>query len=286
MQDTIQNFIYDHFIEPGYDLVNTITYGIILALFVLLITWIIRKFKLEIDFKFALSLIPFIFFGATTRALVDAGFFTGYSPEAALTPFMPVYWFVSPGIYITMFIIASAALLSSPVIQKYSGIKYYWIMFSLGLLPALHNLLFIISRFSDMDIFLKFCAVFAASLASIFIINLIFEKLKKIKDLNLSLNFEKNYLILASHFFDASTTYAGITFRQYSEKHVVPDFLISQAGTAAVMFPLKFLIVILIIYFLDRYVEDKNTRRFIKIVILIIGIGPGLRNLARMVMGV
>jgi len=97
------------------------------------------------------------------------------------------------------------------------------------------------------------------------------------------LKYEKNYVIVLAHFFDASTTYAGITFFNYFEKHVLPSLAI-EIFSPAVMFMLK-LVVIPALYFIDK-IDDKTTRRMIKIAIFILGIAPAIRNFVRILLGV
>jgi len=97
------------------------------------------------------------------------------------------------------------------------------------------------------------------------------------------LKYEKNYIIVLAHFFDTSTTYVGIAFFSYFEKHVLPSAAI-EIFSPAIMFVLKF-IVIPALYFIDK-IDDKTTRRMIKIVIFILGISPAIRNFTRILLGV
>jgi len=93
-----------------------------------------------------------------------------------------------------------------------------------------------------------------------------------------------NLYLITSHVFDASTTFTGIYFYDYWEQHVLPSYLINAAGPW-VMFPIKILIVILAIY-IAKDIEDENVKNFLKLIIFILGIGPGTRNLSRIIMGV
>jgi len=53
-----------------------------------------------------------------------------------------------------------------------------------------------------------------------------------------------------------------------------------------VMFPLKLLVVLPALYILDDEVsEEEFPRRFMKFVFLILGLGPGIRNLTLLLMG-
>ena len=81
----------------GYTLVSELTYGIILVIALFGIYKISKKLQIVIDWRFCLSLMPYIVFGPVTRVLEDADYFS--------TPL--VYWFISPLIYVQ---IATAAL--------------------------------------------------------------------------------------------------------------------------------------------------------------------------------
>ncbi len=99
-----------------------------------------------------------------------------------------------------------------------------------------------------------------------------------------------NLSILLAHFMDASSTYIGVDKLGYYEKHVVPTYLIQLTGTALVMYPLKLIIFIGVLYLLDTQFEDdrqsSNMKMLIKMVILILGLSPATRNTIRMMLGI
>jgi uncharacterized membrane protein len=74
----------------------------------------------------------------------------------------------------------------------------------------------------------------------------------------------------------------------YWEQHPLPALLIGTFGPGA-MFLLKIAVVLPILLVLDRYMadkKDKEMRTWLKIVILILGLAPGVRDAARIAMGV
>ena len=85
--------------------------------------------------------------------------------------------------------------------------------------------------------------------------------------------------------FDASTTFVALQFFPYFEQHVLPGFFISMFGPVA-MFFIKLPVVAAVLYYLDKDMNEPEKKNFIKIVILILGLGPGLRNFLRLGMGV
>jgi uncharacterized membrane protein len=100
-----------------------------------------------------------------------------------------------------------------------------------------------------------------------------------------------NVLILSGHMLDASATYVGVDHYGYSEKHRLPSLLMEITGTAAVMFPLKLLFLLPALYYIDSSIgddggENRHLLALVKLAILVLGFGPGIRDLLRLSLGV
>ena len=98
-------------------------------------------------------------------------------------------------------------------------------------------------------------------------------------------------MLFASHYLDGVATWRGIDVHGYSEKHVLPSFLIEMTGTAAVMLPLKFLVVVLVVYLMEvalkADLEDSpNLAWLVKVAVMVLGLAPGMRDMLRLAMGV
>lgn len=96
-----------------------------------------------------------------------------------------------------------------------------------------------------------------------------------------------NSLMIFSQFLDGAATFMGIDFHGYSEKHVIPSMLIDLTGTAAIMFILKFLVLLLAIYILDveyrkEMKEYPDLGGLIRLVVIILGLAPGTRDILRL----
>jgi uncharacterized membrane protein len=93
-----------------------------------------------------------------------------------------------------------------------------------------------------------------------------------------------NVAILGAHMFDASSTFTAIDLvGGFAEKHVVPVFFINFTGSAAVMYLLKLAVFIPVIYLIEKYFKDDPQLYFaIKLVLLVLGFGPGIRNTLEM----
>ena len=90
------------------------------------------------------------------------------------------------------------------------------------------------------------------------------------------------------HFIDGSATYLGIDNYGYVEKHVLPTWFIETFGTAIVMLPLKFLVVSGVIIALENEEHKEDQKQMISLLILFLlalGLGPGTRDILRIVFG-
>ena len=90
------------------------------------------------------------------------------------------------------------------------------------------------------------------------------------------------------HFVDGSATYLGIDNYGYVEKHVLPTWFIETFGTAIVMLPLKFLVVTGVIIALENEEHKDDQKQMISLLILFLlalGLGPGTRDILRIVFG-
>ena len=90
------------------------------------------------------------------------------------------------------------------------------------------------------------------------------------------------------HFVDGSATYLGIDNYGYVEKHVLPTWFIETFDTAIVMLPLKFAVVTGVIIALENEEHKEDQRQMISLLILFLlalGLGPGTRDILRIVFG-
>ena len=97
------------------------------------------------------------------------------------------------------------------------------------------------------------------------------------------------YLILYfGHFFDGSATFLGIEEYGYTEKHVLPTGFINYFGTAAIMLPLKFLVVTGVIVALESEESKEQEQQMVNLLLLFLltlGLAPGTRDVLRIMFG-
>ncbi|MFQ6119042.1 MAG: DUF63 family protein [Methanosarcinales archaeon] len=274
----IRDFIYKYYIDPiiqdsGYNPVNTITWAIILGLSLFWVLKLLNKLKVTINEKFIIAVSPWIFIGSILRVFEDSGFF---SPPLQ-------YLFITPQLYFIDFILTTFVLVVSIKLQKRDWIKDYNLLFGLtGLMLCFALLILLLFSDNIMQSWVPVAVLGLATLIAIIIYTIAVSG-------NIEFLYNKlNIFILWVHLFDASSTFIGMDFLEYSEKHVVPTFLINLTGTAIVMYPLKIAIFIPVLYLLDKYFseEELDLKNLIKLVIIVLGLAPAVRNTLRMTFGV
>jgi len=278
------NLIQDYFIGPilangWFNPVNTIIYSIILILAVFLVYRLLGRMRVSIDNRFALAILPFIFWASTTRVLHDAAFVGRLSP--ALNAFYSSPIFPTPGSYIITFTLALFTLLFSLLIQRFAGIPYWKTMLVAGTALTLVNItLFPVVTLLPLWITGKVTLLWAGVFFSW---RPLLARLGRLPISNYyhTLLSRENLAILSAHFLDATATVTALTLFGYMEQHVVPRLFFPFLGPYA-MFLLKVLVVLPALWAIDRYAEDPQFRKFLKIVVLILGLAPGLRDMVRL----
>jgi uncharacterized membrane protein len=87
--------------------------------------------------------------------------------------------------------------------------------------------------------------------------------------------------VVSAHLFDAAATFVGVDYMGFTEKHVLPTYLIGRFGSAFVMFPLKIAVVLPALYVIEKELSgDELSRRLVKFVVFVLGAGPFVRDAA------
>jgi len=282
LTDNISQFINTYYLDPirgdeGYNLVNTITWAVVLGICIFGVFRLLKKLDVKITPRFILSILPFVLAGSSLRVIED-------SPAGIFHPPFS-YMLITPNIYFLVFGITVVCLWLSIRLQKAGLVKDYHPIFAgFGLAWFLINLGTLL-HFEDIVVAYVPVFVIGAGTGLTFAFYLVARRLKSTiftDPLNLS--------ILLAHMLDASSTYIGIDKLGYFEKHVLPSYLIKLTGTALVMYPLKLIIFVGVLYALDTQFEDDedshNLKMLIKMVILILGLSPATRNTIRMMLGI
>ena len=261
----ISNFIEENFfyLHPGYTTFNTIVFGIVLGVIILGINELFKRIDKNPN-ELMLVLIPIIIFGSTSRALVDNHIY----PR--------IHLLATPGIYIFIGLITITLLLLSIFIEKLLEYKYTKIILITGLLICIPNIVLMIIHGINFHILL-------IELLSFLIVSspfIIFRKNIKL------LNNYTNLKVLLAHILDATSTFIALDFFNYSEQHVLPTIIINLTGTALIMYPLKILIILLLLYLIDKLMDNEIDSNMLKLAIYILGLAPAVRNISTLILSI
>ncbi len=253
-------FIKQYFVDPiiyknGYNVYNTITYALLFVVFSYLIYESIPK-KIKIDSKFILSSIPFILLGSTLHVLEDAGIFN-------------TFLLITPMVWI---LLATYAFLSFFIsFEIYGHENYYKLWGALGAIPLLIFLSMIKVNYPIYLFNIILSTIISCTIA--YIIS---------RRLNFMNKFNMNVLFI--HMFDASTTFSALLTGDYFEEHVIGGIFTRIFGPIG-MYVLKIPVLLFVFWELEK---EKNVklRNFVYLLIIILGLGPGTRNMLRLIMGV
>jgi uncharacterized membrane protein len=231
----------------------------------LLILWALRRYlftRIALDRDFMLALIPPIVLAITIRMLADAGVYEKSQ-----------WWSVTPGIYVLG--VAYGALLVGIglAVQERFGIGYWKVVLALGAVTVPYFLAKLVVEMTSPLRFLYPVALAGALTLGVYVL----ARLAKLEFLAAG----GNLGIVFAHLLDASGTFIGIDYFHFGEEHILPEIFINLAGTAAVMIPLKLVVVGAVLYFLEKWRREEGEDlyyRIIKITIFILGLGPGTRN--------
>ncbi len=269
----VRDFIYRYYVEPilydtGYNPINTLTWAILLIIFIILLFRLLKRLDIKIDEQFIFANLPYVVGGGLLRVVEDS--------EILAPPFK--YILITPLIYFFVFFVAISVLLLSAYLRKY-GVKYH-IIYSLGGLVFSFLVLLLLFLNDTVENPAVLPAVISLAIFGTFVVYPILKKISIASTLNIT--------VIFAHMFDASATFIGIDFFNYWEKHVLPSFFINLTGTAAVMYPLKIVVFIPLLYLLDRGMEESEIEltNFIKFALITIGLAPGIRDAMRLFLGV
>jgi uncharacterized membrane protein len=256
---TPDEFFQTYFVNPiifnqGYNAVNTTIYAIILVMAAYIVYRVLRRLKVKIDKRLALSVAPFVLLGSSSRLMVDSG----------LTD---TFLLITPLIYFVIFAVTFAVLLISRYIEKKFKIPYYKIMTSAGIILTLIPL-------SLLRIGNPIALVYVLAFYAMWPVIFYFIKWNV-----------ANKIVTSIQMFDATNTSVALYFFGYSEQHVVPNIFIGMLSPW-IFIPVKLVAVVAALIFIDKYSDDKEFNNYLKLVIGILGGATSVRDFLRLVAGV
>lgn len=263
------SWIYRYYINPivydtSYNPVDTVTWAIVLGLSIFGLVRLFRKLEVKLDGRLVSCTLPYVLAGSSLRVIEDA--------ELVAPPWK--YLLITPLIFFLVFLVTGSSLM---LCRKILGEDFHRGYAAIGLIWTLLNFLALASvGFANPWVIAAVLLLGSTLTAGILLLRPWLGFLDN----------RFNLMIIYSHMLDASSTYIGVDWFGYYEKHVVPTFLIDLTGSAAVMFPLKLLILLPVLSVIDESLKDRSLRNLVKLTLITLGLAPAVRNTLRLALGV
>ncbi len=262
----LAEFIDTYFLQPlrvesGYNIFNTIAYALLAVIVLYCLYLVLRRLKINIDFKFFLAVLPFSVLGASVRVFVDTKYISR------------TLWTISPGIWLASTALFFLIFLVSYLFERKTKFEYWKSCLIAGIFA---NVLAYAFVFSNIRLEHGWGALGILALFLIFIGGfwLLAKKFKLTW-----LSFQLSFLALAAHLWDATNTAVIVDFFGGWEKHPIPRFFIEKLGTGFAFIPLKLAVLLPAIYLVfGEFKDKKDLRNFLLIAIAVIGFSQGIRN--------
>ncbi len=271
----LSEFVYRYYIDPilydtGYNVVNTITWALVLGLSLFAVYRLLKRLGIKIDEGFILATAPYIAMGSLLRVVEDA----------SIVPSPLSYVLITPLIYFLVFAVALGLLVVCVGLWGVSS----RMRLGYGLCGAVLDILLIVVLVCTLSSANTWVPAAILGLSLVALVGVLLGT----RPFTHLFQSPLNAAIVWAHMFDASSTFVGLDLLGYVEKHVVPTLVIEHVNTALVMYPLKLGIYLPVLYLIDVHMEDesKDFIHLLKLTLLVLGLAPAIRNTLRMTFGI
>src|SRR4030042_3710404 len=250
MIEFLTEFVKKYYVDPirlgtGYNFVNSMTYALLFVGSTYLFFLFLNKSKIRIDKRLAVAVLPYVVLGSFVRVLEDAHIVTNY-------------FLVTPMIWAVFIFGVFSLIFISRLIERRFGIPYFKIMF----LVAVFLLMIPVSM-------LHFKSLHGMWLTLMFFLPWII--VSCLAKWNIG-----NKLVSLAHIFDATVSVVAISYFGFFEQYPIPRMLSSINPSLYIM--IKAVVVVGFMILIDRFSKEREFNNYLKLIIGILGLGPGLRN--------
>ncbi len=279
--DAFSSWVNLYFFDPlrypksfaPYNIYNTATFAIIGLVCAYLIYRYFTSNGIIFNEKLYWAVIPFVLLGSIVRVLVDAKII----PRMVIVFGWTFFPFVTPLIYILIFLVMLLFLLT---LRNFFANKYCTIMMYSGLvLDAVFLIpLLLIIKNPISTLYILIMAIVATAIGT-FVLRL----------LRLRATSRIEIFTIFAQCLDGSATFVGVSLFGYFEQHVLGNAIFNFFGTPFAFYALKALFVVLAIKIANDELKDSKYTQlkiFILLMIATFGIGPGIRDMLRLLCGV
>lgn len=259
----------------GYNIVNEIFYGVIAVLMLYGLVGLLREFDLAADWDFVRDAVPFMVFGALLRVIEDTGLVPLPYGAVLISPFIYV---LLAGIVVGLIVVVHRTDLAGgrPFGRVFRGAGI-----ALSLLAGLVLAGYGVIHGIDPAAVPGLAVVAGAIVLALGARRLLLDRYM-VEDRLLTRM--TGAIVIAAHTFDGAATAYAIDMLGYGEKHPVSLAIMQATGSSY-----GFLVVKMAFGLLVAWLITDDPDRFSVLTVLgiiAVGLGPGIRNLARALLGI
>jgi uncharacterized membrane protein len=294
--------------EPGYTLVSEAGYAIVLLFMLAGVLLLVRRLGIGTDREIFFALIPFVLFGGALRAVEDANDAVPADAAAAIT-YPANALIISPVIYVTVFVVTLIALLVSLWLSQRDVVTDYEpVLAAFGTVAFILTLCYLVflSVTTPAVGFYPQMLVLTLGISAAIALG-VFYAIERVKP---ALHAGTGYIGLAILWGQALDGTAnvlasdwalaiGLPFR-YSAKHpinaiivgfteaIFPPSVINTIGDSWPFLLVKVILAVGVIWLFDAEIFEESPRYalLLMLAILVVGLGPGTRDMLRATFGI
>lgn len=296
--------------EPGYTVISTITYILILVFMLAGVYLLLNRFDLTPYDKFLYALVPFMLFGGALRTVEDAFVAAQRAGETPAIEFPASALLISPFIYFTVFLIALLSLVVAKWLASSGRTEtfYYplaaagtgWLAISVGYL-------FYLSLANEWSTLYPSILIITLGLATLFSVGAYYgvERFKPSINAGTGLI---GLVVIWGHAVDGVANVLANDWTHlwglgdYGAKHPFNQFVMDttsaiqggetiagvHVGDAWPFLIVKIIVPVLILAVFDEDFMEESPRYAIMLLgaIVAVGLGPGTRDMLRVAFGI
>lgn len=277
---SLEGFIKAYFVEPithatGYNIYNTVVYGILLLLGAYGVVKLVRRLGVRMDKELFSAVLPFVVLGGILRALEEFARLTG----SGFLPHSPL--FLTPGIFL---LIAGLTIASLIAAVSMKGKEYPSIMLKAGWGLCLGAFLLVLSDIALVasggvaDTFLRpglFLWIILLGAGLTLLGRLVLTRLRMVS--------RENLLIVGGFAFEAAAVTTAVYALSYSAEQPFTHALVSIAPPFYPLFKLG--LILGIVYYIEGVPKNDETHWLSKLILLVLGVPMGVHNSLQILLG-
>ncbi|PSP80121.1 hypothetical protein BRC81_02715 [Halobacteriales archaeon QS_1_68_20] len=295
--------------EPGYTVVSTATYAIVLVFALIGVILLLDRLDLEMDRRVFFALFPFMLFGGALRVVEDASVAMLDARGELAVPFPWSATIISPFIYVTVFAVVLASLVAAVYAERRGVVDaYHRLLAAVGAVALAVPVLALSYLSATTDVLGFYPTVPAVVFGGATLIAALFWILSErvAPTINEATGF-MGALIVWGHSVDGIANVLSLDWADalglpitYGSKHVAnrairdltrsiqPESLSAAIGVTWPFLLVKVAVAIFVVWiFNDEIFEDSpRYALLILVAVLAVGLGPGTRDTLRATFGI